>query len=369
MSFKHLKEALASGKIEIETAARLVVPQDPRYAVRGMGAGEITGLDLGLRLAFLQAALAGTQYDDWAVITDDSYWEQEVNYQLLADCGVDAFLIRAYGPSSWVDGAFKPKPDPTWFAKFRAARATKKPVGGYAVHNEWEMVDDPDSSTLAQIQIQQWKEVWYGEFLPDFLCLDWEIPYCFRGNNQIFMPGGNQVKTVRWTLDSMVKEWRKPTWLYSRVTYFNEWGGDQCKSMLDNFNAGGTRAHLHLAYYLNSVLKLPSITTPADFKAILPAYSGTVRTYLEYGSTDVSTRIWQLGPVKHPACPEGAVDWNIIPLTPTQFNSLVGFAPPTDGGGGDQGSGEFEKRLAAVEEEVADLQAWKARIREATETD
>lgn len=355
MSWKQIKNAIAIPDLGmLENQAASAVKLDKVSELRGMSAGRPTPESLGERLAYLQAAIAGTQYDSWAVITDDSFWEPEVNYQMLSDSGVDAFLIRAYGPDSWTDGAFNPHPDETYFRKFRAARATGKPVGAYVIHNPWEQVANPKDPKLAQIQIQQWKEALYGEYMPDWITVDAEINYCYRGGSRVTMPQTNYTDATRWILDAAVKEWGKVTWLYSRVTFLQEAGGPAMQTMLDNFNAGGTRAHLHLAYYPTSLYKTLPNNQADDFKPLLPAYTGSTKTFLEYGTTDVSTRIWQASPkLTHPACPQGTLDWNLVPLTPAQFAALVGApeqppappAPPVD----ETWKKAVETRLAELE--------------------
>lgn len=320
--------------------------------VRGMQAGEPATLTFAERLAYLAATLTPTQYDSWMVITDDSFYEPEVDYQLLADSGVDAFIIRGYGPTSWNDGAFAPAPDPAYFKKFKAAKATTLPVGSYGIHNPWEMTQDV---TDPSNQIQQWKEVWYGEFMPHFLVLDAEINYCYRSTGKVIMPQRNYTETVRWTMDAMLKEWAKALWLYSRVTFLQEAGGAYMQTMLDNFNAGGNRAHLHLAYYPAGAYRAVPIQQADELKPMLPAYSGAVRSYLEYGATDVSTRIWQASPkLLHPACPRGSLDWNICPLSPAAFRGLIGMPskppapppPPQD----DAWKASVETRLGKLEQ-------------------
>jgi hypothetical protein len=326
------------------------------------------------KLALQLPALIPGQYDNWMVMTDDSHWEPNVDYAALAEAGVGAFLTRAGGPTTWNEGSYNPRVDPHWFRKFKQAKATGRSVGGYWVHNPGQMLQnfrDPSDA------IAQMKEAWYGEFIPDWLVLDVEINYFYRGGSKITVPAPNYVASVECVLEAMWKEWRKTVYLYTSVTHMNESSGGNFMHMLDRLNGtklADVRFPLQLAVYPAACQKSFELKNVSELKAITPPVA-SFKKYLSYGNTSTESRIWQCSSaIKHKGA---ALDWNLVPMTRERWEEYIGYksavTPPPPPPVNDD-IAKLYAMLKAQAEQVAGLTAqvdelgkWQARVKEANQ--
>jgi hypothetical protein len=325
------------------------------------------------KLAFQLPALIPGQYDSWMVMTDDSHWEPNVDYAALAEAGVDAFLTRSGGPTTWNEGSYNPRVDPHWFRKFKQARATDKSVGGYWVHNPGQMLQNFSDPSDA---IQQMKEAWYGEFVPDWLVLDVEICYFYRNGVRITVPASNYVASVECVLEAMYKEWKKTVYLYSSVTHMSESSGGNFMHMLDRLNGtklADVRFPLQLAVYPAACQKSFELKNVSELKSITPPVANFKR-YLSYGNTSTDSRIWQCSSaIKHNGA---ALDWNLVPMTRERWEQYIGFkqsAPPPPPADNKDIAKLYEmlqaqaEQLAGLQVQVDELKGWQLRDREANQ--
>ncbi len=188
-------------------------------AIRGMHAGLPAFVHLADRLAYIKAALAGTPYDDWMMFTDDSFWEPSVDYTNLSPF-LGTICTRGGGPATWTEGAYGDGPDKYWFDKAQKIRATGLSLGAYWVVNFGLMYLDWKRPAPV---IDAMKTAFYGKYIPDWIALDIEVATFNRGNNVITIPGPNLTTGFTNLLEAVWEEWRKTVFVYSRVTWMEEY--------------------------------------------------------------------------------------------------------------------------------------------------
>lgn len=328
----------------------------------GAKAGEIPGAVLAERLALLQGAIAGTPYDDWMLFTDDSHWEPNVNYTTLAP-HVGTFCTRGGGPTNWSEDGSNDSPDPNWFDKAQKIRATGLSLGSYWVVNFGLMTND---FTHPAPIIDAMKTAYYGKFIPDWIALDYEVNYFYRGSNKITIPNANLVKGMSYLLNAVWEEWRKTVVVYSRVTFLEETGTmpdgtNGFKTVFDNNNKADTRFPLWLAYYPSSVYIAKELSPdPSIVKPLLPAKKNTNRRYMEFGLTNPAHIGWQF---TSKMTWEGTeLDWSLFPMTKNQWNEWIGFTPSTPTPNPDP---EPSPDLAALTARVAAMEAKLSAVKSA----